>query len=224
MEEPFAATFLRQGCTIADADPATLVEGEDVTRPGWPTKLDHPYSCKSADYRGSPYGCKRCWTSQLPARSSRAPCWRLDSARDRGGEPRRCRDPCDAPRLLGIHVRPDLDWPTVTEQIRQLLSIRDLLARILLAIGSAIGVATLATGALRNAVIANEPTAADQFPAIYPLLYGGLFTAILAIVYLPTYEALQRTSVVLSTKRTHWIGATDPTIVGSKDIATSAAF
>lgn len=32
MEEPFAATFLRQVCTIADAYPATLVEGEDVTR------------------------------------------------------------------------------------------------------------------------------------------------------------------------------------------------
>lgn len=61
-------------------------------------------------------------------------------------------------------------------------------------LGVAIGAATLATGALRNAVIASGSVTDSQFPPIYPLLYGGLFTAILAMIYLPTYDELQCTS------------------------------
>jgi hypothetical protein len=35
---------------------------------------------------------------------------------------------------------------------------------------------------------------ASKFPATYPLLYGGLFTAVLAMIYFPAYDELQRAS------------------------------
>lgn len=97
-------------------------------------------------------------------------------------------------RLLAVNRRGSSGWPDIAQQAKELLIMKDTLARVLLALGVAIGAATLATGALRNAVIASGSTTARQFPAAYPLLYGGLFTAVLAMIYFPTYDELQRTS------------------------------
>jgi hypothetical protein len=97
-------------------------------------------------------------------------------------------------RLLAVNQREPSGWPDTARRAKELLAMQDTLARVLLALGVAIGAATLATGALRNAVIAYRPTTASQFSATYPLLYGGLFTAVLAMIYFPTYDDLQRTS------------------------------
>lgn len=97
-------------------------------------------------------------------------------------------------RLLAANPRESWGWPDRAQLARELLIIKDTLARVLLALGVAIGAATLATGALRNAVIANGSTTPSQFSSAYPLLYGGLFTAVLAMIYFPTYDELQRTS------------------------------
>ncbi len=97
-------------------------------------------------------------------------------------------------RLLAVNQREPSGWLDTAQRVKELLVMQDMLARVLLALGVAIGAATLATGALRNAVIAYRPMTASQFSATYPLLYGGLFTAVLAMIYFPTYDDLQRTS------------------------------
>ncbi len=97
-------------------------------------------------------------------------------------------------RLLAGSQRESSEWPDMAQRAKELLVMRDTLGRVLLALGLAIGAATLATGALRNAVIASGSMTASKFPATYPLLYGGLFTAVLAMIYFPTYDELQRTS------------------------------
>jgi hypothetical protein len=99
-------------------------------------------------------------------------------------------------RLLAVRQREPAGWPDMAHRARELLAIQDMLARLLLGLGLAVGAATLATGALRNAVIAYlpGPVTAKQFPPAGPLLYGAFFTAVLAMIYFPTYDELQRTA------------------------------
>src|SRR5215469_7593787 len=85
-------------------------------------------------------------------------------------------------------------WPASGKQAGELLRVRERLSQVLLALGLAVGAVTLATGALRNAVLAYRPQEASQFPAFAPLLYGAGATVILAAGYFPAYFALQRAS------------------------------
>ena len=59
--------------------------------------------------------------------------------------------------------------------------------------GGIIGLATLATGALRNAVLAVHL----RFDAYYLLLYGLYFTGVLAVAFAPSYLAMRNTGARL---------------------------
>ncbi len=85
----------------------------------------------------------------------------------------------------------EVDWPsTGRPMFAELLGLRATLQQLLLVAGTIIGAATLASGTLRLAVLASDPTA--SFPPESPVLYGGFFTVVLALLYVPAYTSLQR--------------------------------
>jgi hypothetical protein len=75
---------------------------------------------------------------------------------------------------------------TAQERIEVLLDLRSHLQRFITMLGAMIALATLAKGALRQAILATGGIAA-QFPPEYVLLQGAYFTGLLALVYIPTY-------------------------------------
>jgi hypothetical protein len=85
----------------------------------------------------------------------------------------------------------EVDWPATGRPVfADLLWLRATLQQLLLVAGTIVGTATLASGALRLAVLAASPSA--SFPPEIPILYGGFFTVVLAILYVPAYTSLQR--------------------------------
>jgi hypothetical protein len=72
----------------------------------------------------------------------------------------------------------------------EVLRMRKDLSQILFTLVAVIGIATLTTGALRNAALAvpNAP----RLPTLYPLLYGALLTGILALMFVPAHWATDR--------------------------------
>jgi hypothetical protein len=78
------------------------------------------------------------------------------------------------------------------DQIGDFLRIRADLHRLLTIEGAILGAAILSTGALRNAILAygHEPNPTYSFPPEYVLLYGAYFSAVLALLYAPTYSRL----------------------------------
>jgi hypothetical protein len=85
----------------------------------------------------------------------------------------------------------EVDWrSTGRPMFADLLGLRVTLRQLLLVAGTVIGTATLASGALRQAVLASTPDA--SFPPERLVLYGGFFTVVLAILYVPAHSALQR--------------------------------
>ena len=61
------------------------------------------------------------------------------------------------------------NWPAAGKQAGELLRARERLAQVLLALGLAVGAVTLATGALRSAVLAYLPQEASHYPGPCPL-------------------------------------------------------
>lgn len=85
----------------------------------------------------------------------------------------------------------EVDWTSTGRPVfAELVGLRVTLQQLLLVAGTVIGTATLAWGALRLAVLASTPTA--SFPPETPVLYGGFFTVVLAILYVPASTSLQR--------------------------------
>ena len=78
--------------------------------------------------------------------------------------------------------------PPGLERVRAFLDQRAALLRSGSLLGATIGLATLASGALRNALIAADR---DSFSATMVLAYGAFFTALLALVYVPAYQCMQ---------------------------------
>jgi hypothetical protein len=76
---------------------------------------------------------------------------------------------------------------------------RDHLRRYLATAGTVIGLAVLAAGALRRALLLFEPTgqAASYLSTANTVLYGAFFTALLLVVYVPAHLTLQRLCVDL---------------------------
>jgi uncharacterized membrane protein len=77
--------------------------------------------------------------------------------------------------------------------LSDLMLARTKLLALLLAFGSLIGVAVLATGALRQAVLAVKTSdgKAAEYPIEYVLIFGLFYSALLAIIYVPAYFRLQ---------------------------------
>jgi hypothetical protein len=71
--------------------------------------------------------------------------------------------------------------------LSDLMLARIKLLALLSSVGSLVGVTVLATGALRNALLAARTTdgRAVEYPIEYVLIYGLFFSALLAIVYAP---------------------------------------
>ncbi|MCA9735716.1 hypothetical protein KC799_26500 [candidate division KSB1 bacterium] len=78
---------------------------------------------------------------------------------------------------------------TDEENIAKFLNLQMYLKRFLAIAGTIIGVATLTTGALRNARLALNPDL--NMPPELILIYGAFFSAVLALAYLPAYATLQ---------------------------------
>jgi len=80
--------------------------------------------------------------------------------------------------------------PTLKGALAHFLFLRDELQTLLFFLGAIIGAATLATGALRIALIDAGKTTTHDFPAPAVLAYGGYFTLLLVAVYAPAYASL----------------------------------
>lgn len=78
------------------------------------------------------------------------------------------------------------------ENVKLLVDSKQRLEHLLMAAGTIIGAATLATGALRSALIVYKNEADIGFPKEYVLLYGLIYSMFLAAVYLPVYLKLQK--------------------------------
>jgi hypothetical protein len=87
------------------------------------------------------------------------------------------------------------------ETLNRFLVLRTTLNGLLTLTGVIVGLGTLSSGALRNAVLALNPPAPAkplfEFDAQYVLVYGLFFTGLLAIAYAPSYLALRTTGTWL---------------------------
>jgi hypothetical protein len=81
----------------------------------------------------------------------------------------------------------------------ELTHLRSVLQRFLTGLGAMVAALALATGALRNAIVActQQP---NNFPPEYVVLYSLGLSAILALVYLPVYGSLEQTGFALLEK------------------------
>lgn len=71
--------------------------------------------------------------------------------------------------------------------IAELLGLRRLTQRILAAVSTGLSAAVLSAGALRNALLSAEVLTPAQFPSHWVLLYGGLFTVVFTLVFVPSF-------------------------------------
>jgi hypothetical protein len=78
---------------------------------------------------------------------------------------------------------------SVQERVQVLLDLRADLQRFITLLGAMIALATLAKGALRQAILATGGNP-SEFPSEYVLLQGAYFTGLLALVYIPTFTIL----------------------------------
>ncbi len=86
-----------------------------------------------------------------------------------------------------------LEVQSVQEGIPILVDLRAHLQRFITLLGAMVALATLAKGALRQAFLATGGDT-SRFPPEYVLLQGAYFTALLALVYIPTYTVLAQPS------------------------------
>lgn len=77
------------------------------------------------------------------------------------------------------------------EQLQLYLLFRDRLQRLILILGTAVGIATLGTGAARKALIA-WGVSVESYPVSIVLVYGAYYTLIVGLIYLPTFALLTK--------------------------------
>lgn len=92
----------------------------------------------------------------------------------------------------GLRQRPAAT-PT-TGDVAFVLGVASRMGRLLTVAGVVISLAVLASGSLRHAVVPQFMTE-TEFPASNVLVYGGFFTALLAVAYLPLQLRLRQTSI-----------------------------
>ena len=85
-------------------------------------------------------------------------------------------------------------WSRVDARVvEHLMYLRSTLRRLLAILAAIVAALTLSAGAQRNAVIAwgERFGVAVEFPAILVVLYGLLFTSVVALIYVPVYVRLE---------------------------------
>jgi hypothetical protein len=103
-------------------------------------------------------------------------------------------------------VRPTTSWCPVPEadKVVVLVGLRQLLQRLLTAVGSLVALSTLAIGAsatLEQRLAANSgQSAAATLPPEFVLVFGGAGSLLVAVFYVPAAGALDRSGQALSTE------------------------
>ncbi len=115
---------------------------------------------------------------------------------------------------VGIAVEQTTDkWSGLDARIVvHLMHLRSVLQRLLAVLGAIVAAVTLAAGAQRNAVIAwgKRFEVPIEFPSIAVVLYGLLFTALVALIYVPVYVRLESVGEAFVGKR-YPVPKTEPT-------------
>ena len=78
-----------------------------------------------------------------------------------------------------------------TAVAEQLLGLQENLQWFMSVLGAMVALGTLATGALRNAVLAVEAVNPSEYPSVLVLIYGAYYTMLVALTYIPVYTSLQ---------------------------------
>jgi hypothetical protein len=91
------------------------------------------------------------------------------------------------------------DAPTEVD-VKEYVRLRQTLTTALAAVAAIVGLGTLATGALRNAILAlnsyaTKDTTPFEFDEQYVLVYGLFFTGLLAISFLPSFFAMRSAGI-----------------------------
>jgi hypothetical protein len=87
------------------------------------------------------------------------------------------------------------------------LQLRDELNVLLAIVGAIVGLGTLATGALRNAVVA----VGVRFPSQYVLIFGLYYSALIALAYAPSYVAMRAAGEAIRERSAPLVSPLDPT-------------
>jgi len=89
----------------------------------------------------------------------------------------------------------ELRTDATDREIELFIEFRSELERLLGILGAIVGLAVLATAALRQVVLEYVSLGHEKasFPPDYPILYGLILSLVVALVYLPTYLALLKT-------------------------------
>jgi hypothetical protein len=102
--------------------------------------------------------------------------------------------------LMGVHALARVHFalrhkrlPATVRGIEAYLDLRAVIERVLAVEGAILGAAILASGALRNVVVASNGDKDSAFPKEDLLLYGAYFSLILVLVYAPVYQRLVAT-------------------------------
>ena len=95
-------------------------------------------------------------------------------------------------------------WSSLDARVvNHLVRLRAVLQRLLAILAAIAGALTVAAGAQRHAVVAwgKRYNVAVDFPAVGVVLYGLLFTALVALIYLPVYVRLESVGGAFVAKR-----------------------
>ena len=106
----------------------------------------------------------------------------------------------------------ELRMGAAKKEIELFIEFRTDLERLLAILGAIVGLAVLASAALRQVVLgwaAFTKTDAN-FPADYPLLYGLILSALVALIYVPTYLALLEAGTELRDRAAPLLEPDDP--------------
>jgi hypothetical protein len=78
------------------------------------------------------------------------------------------------------------------EVVRQYLENRGIVQACLWFLGVVIGITVLATGMLRQSMVAGKFAEEAKYPASLPLAYGAFFTLVVLLCYAPAYALIRR--------------------------------
>jgi hypothetical protein len=112
--------------------------------------------------------------------------------------------------LTGMAFRPlARDGAPTAATLRAFLQQRNDLNTLLAIVGAIVGLGTLATGALRNAIVAVH----IAFPSVYVLIFGLYYSGLIALAYAPSYLAMKAAGERIRDKGAELVAPCDKTFV-----------